>query len=399
MKIKYKYIHHLIFSFTLYFLFFNITQNIINCKSDSLIKKLKTKINFANIDNKITALQLEANDPCEDKYFINEIAISNKKGYIMSIFDGHGGWVLSQYVNLLLYPYFIEAYYSKTNLELNEENKIIYSLNTSLNRIEEEFKLISFLNYFEGNKKYKNLGTCALIAIILDNKLYMANLGDSKARLFIKEKNNANAKIDYNYNYKYKKVSKVFNCRKKEEQKKLREKWPNIDNIYQCKREKVCYVKGRLQPTSSLGDFYLKNKFYSLNLKKIDNDKYIKKEIKNYEGPFIESIPDIKVFNLEENDNYLIIGSDGLWDYLTSKEISKLLNEFIQDKNKEFEENKIYYNSDKIAYGLMKKVVEKSAKKHNLDPFSLMDIPLGKKLRRIHDDITIIICDLSKIYE
>ena len=397
MKNKYKLIHHFIFYFILYFWFFNKFQNIINCNSDSLIKKLKTKINFSNIDNKITAFQLEANAPCEDKYFINEIMLSNKKGYIMSIFDGHGGWVLSQYVNLLLYPYFIEAYYSKTNLELNEENKIIYSLNISLNRIEEEFKLISFLKYFEGNKKFKNFGTCALISIIIDKKLYTANLGDSKARLFIKEKNNTNTRIDYRY--KYKKVSKVFNCRKKEEQKKLREKWPNIENIYKCKREKVCYVKGRLQPTSSLGDFYLKNVFYSLNLKKIDNDRYIEKELKNYEGPFIESIPDIKIFNLEEKDKYLIIGSDGLWDYLNSKEISKLINDFIQDKNKEFEENKIFHNTDKIGFGLLKEVIQKSAKKHNLKVLALLDIPLGKKLRRIHDDITIIICDLSKIYE
>ena len=95
----------------------------------------------------------------------------------------------------------------------------------------------------------------------------------------------------------------------------------------------------------------------------------------------------------------MIIGSDGLWDYLNSKEISKLINDFIQDKNKEFEENKIFHNTDKIGFGLLKEVIQKSAKKHNLKVLALLDIPLGKKLRRIHDDITIIICDLSKIYE
>ena len=300
--------------------------------------------------------------------------------------------VIRWYANLVLYPYFIEAYNSKNNLEINEENRIIYSLKKSIERIEEEFKLISFLKYNEGNKKYKNYGSCALISIIINNKLYTATLGDSKARLFIKEKSNSKS------DFKYKNVSKVFNIRKKEEQKKLKEKWPNIDDIYKCKREKVCYVKGRLQPTSSLGDYYLKNAFFSLNMNKINNDKYIENEIKKYEGPFIESMPDIKVFNLDEKDKYLVVGSDGLWDYLNSKDISKLLNAFIKDKNEEFKKNKIFYNTDKIGFGLMKKVIEKSAKKHRLEPLTLLDFPSGKQLRKIHDDITIIICDLSEIF-
>lgn len=177
----------------------------------------------------------------------------------------------------------------------------------------------------------------------------------------------------------------------------MKEKWPNIKDIYKCKREKVCYVKGRLQPTSSLGDYYLKNVFYSLNLKKLNDDIYIEKEINNYEGPFIENIPDIKIFELNKNDKYLIIGSDGLWDYLNSKKISKLLNRYIEDKNRKFEENKIFNNVDKIGFGLIKKVIKKSAKMHHLEVLTLLDIPSGKKLRHFHDDITIIICDLSKI--
>ena len=108
-----------------------------------------------------------ANNPCVDKYFIKEITISNKTGYIMAIFDGHGGWILSQYANLLFYPYFLEEYNSNKNIEKIEEKRIINSLNKTFARIEEEFKLISFSKYFEGNKKYKNLGTCALVILII----------------------------------------------------------------------------------------------------------------------------------------------------------------------------------------------------------------------------------------
>ena len=172
-----------------------------------------------------------------------------------------------------------------------------------------------------------------------------------------------------------------------------------MDDIYKCKRKKICYVKGRLQPTSTLGDFYLKSPFYNLNIKNLYNDKYINDKIEKYEGPFIESVPDIKIFNLTKNDNYLIIGSDGLWDYLNSKEIVELTKQFLNEKNNNFIDYEIYENSSKLAFGLMQKIIEKSAKKSGIDAFGILEMNLGKKLRRIHDDITIIILDLSKINE
>ena len=89
----------------------------INCKSNLKSEKLKSKVEISQINKTIIALQLGANNPCEDKYFIKEITISNKTGYIMAIFDGHGGWILSQYANLLFYPYFLEEYNSNKNIE------------------------------------------------------------------------------------------------------------------------------------------------------------------------------------------------------------------------------------------------------------------------------------------
>ena len=117
----------------------------INCKSNLKSEKLKSKVEISQINKTIIALQLGANNPCEDKYFIKEITISNKTGYIMAIFDGHGGWILSQYANLLFYPYFLEEYNSNKNIEKIEERRIINSLNKTFARIEEEFKLLKFL--------------------------------------------------------------------------------------------------------------------------------------------------------------------------------------------------------------------------------------------------------------
>ena len=140
----------------------------------------------------------------------------------------------------------------------------------------------------------------------------------------------------------------------------------------------------------------MKSPFYNFDTKKINNDKYINDKIEKYEGPFISSIPDIKIFDLTINDKYLVIGSDGLWDYLNSKEIAKLTEELLDNREQNFNDND---KNDKIALGLMKEVIEKSSIKSGIDFLNILDMQLGKRLRRIHDDISIIICDLSKISE
>ena len=92
---------------SLFFFFYVFSNNYVWCKINSIIDKLKTKAELSQIDKTVSAIQLEANEPCEDKYFIKKINISNSTGYIMSVFDGHGGWILSQYASLLFYPYFL----------------------------------------------------------------------------------------------------------------------------------------------------------------------------------------------------------------------------------------------------------------------------------------------------
>ena len=73
--------------------------------------------------------------------------------------------------------------------------------------------------------------------------------------------------------------------------------------------------------------------------------------------------------------------------------------QFLDENNNNFIENKINEDSEKLAFGLMQRIIEKSAKKHKMNDIDILDMNLGKKLRRIHDDITIIIFDLSKMEE
>ena len=338
-------------------------------------------------------LRLGSNDPTEDYFFIQNITLLNQEGIFFAIFDGHGGDKLSNYANLLLYPYFLEAF--NTNKFVQDINqRIIISLNQSFDRIETEFLKISFNKIIDRtNLMYAYVGSCALASIVINKKIFVANLGDSKARLFYLDENKENTSLIYSI----KKLSKVFNIRKNEEQKRMRKAFPKDRDIVKCYRHNACYVKGSLQPTKSLGDYSLKYLFFNLrDLKNINlYDEYKKK----FNGPYISSVPDIQVFDLEENFKYLIMGSDGLWDVLKSRDISQLINKYTNpNDNNNFWRNKKYNDVEKIGYGLMHSTLVNYSKemKKDSDYRFILETPFGDERRNMHDDITIITCDLSK---
>ena len=328
-------------------------------------------------------VQLGANAPCEDAFFIQNITLLNYEGIFLSVFDGHGGDKLSKYANLLLYPYFLESF-NLNKFEQNLNRRIILSLKQAYERIELEFLKIAFNQRLNNNYSYSQVGTCANSAIIINKKIFVANLGDSKARLFYisnesKKNKNESEKV------KIKKLSKVFNIRKKSEQIAYKAKFPKDYNIIRCFNPKICYVKGALQPTRTLGDYYLKYFYFNLN-DMSDNSLY---EIyqNNFNGPYISSTPDIQILDIENNFRYLIMGTDGLWDVVKSREIASIINTKFD-------------NAKTITYELLNMAMMKYSLENNMngDYLNILKIPNGRERRNIHDDITIITCDLRKYF-
>ena len=74
-------------------------------------------------------------------------------------------------------------------------------------KLESEWVEFTSLAYKNGFPKSAYVGSCALIAIVVDNKLYVANSGDSKAVL-LRQKGEDFESIN---------VSRTFNANKKSE--------------------------------------------------------------------------------------------------------------------------------------------------------------------------------------
>ena len=54
-------------------------------------------------------------------------------------------------------------------------------------------------------------------------------------------------------------------------------------------------------------------------------------EVATRVGVFSE--PEVKIFPYSEEDNFIIIGSDGLWEYVTNEEVVKIVSEYYEKKD------------------------------------------------------------------
>lgn len=235
-----------------------------------------------------------------------------------------------------------------------------------------------------------------MCVIVHNNLLITANLGDCKAVLYRREKFlnddayiydkhfiHKKSKVSDKYNtinsYIPIKLSSTHNARKEKEKKKFLTKFRDKDIIIDTVN--ASYVKGRLQPTRSLGDLYLKHKEFN-DLNKL-NPEYKKLAI-NYEefnGPYIEHLPEINSHILTEEDEFMVMATDGLWDLLSSREVCEIITEN--------NENKL-----NITDALRRAALNKAAMNANLTFEELLQLPKSFK-RSFHDDISIMVVDLK----
>ncbi|MDA9673884.1 FHA domain-containing protein [bacterium] len=240
--------------------------------------KLDDKLKIGNIDIIVSKFPYGiyhdiGKRPTFEDTFKNISKISSKfKNHIISyfaIFDGHGGGETSKYCELYLHSEFEKL--------LNGENKLNISiLKKCITKAIDNIDNIIF------NNKIKS-GTTANICILLDNKLICANVGDSRSILC---RNNIAVPLSFDH--------KPTN---KEEYDRI----VNTNGFVKNKR-----LNGRLAVSRAIGDNMFKH---------LDKNK----------SPLI-SIPEINEFVLSNQDKYIVLACDGLWDVMSNQDVVNFIN-------------------------------------------------------------------------
>ena len=244
-----------------------------------------------------------------------------------SVFDGHGGNKCAEFLknNLLtlicenkFYPNDIEK---AIKLGFNEADK------TFLKLIQKKGEIID------------NSGSCGLILLVVENKLWVANVGDSRCVISLDNgKIRKDVTRDHKPNYPYEKERILLNGGKVYQTQTYLN--PNEENNEIVDNDDVSNIEkntniillgpyrvspGNLSVSRTIGDPAAKLSEYG------GNEKVVISE------------PDIYCFDLNKDDiDFLILGCDGIYDQLTSQEILECAWMMIEHNKKIMnEENKI----------------------------------------------------------
>ena len=240
----------------------------------------------------------------QDNYFIYK-NFMNKKDYIyMSVCDGHGveGHFVSDFIKETL-PYDMSENLKNMNIitEDEKEKNKIYQI------IKETFIIAN--EKLVDNEEINSLfsGSTCVSVIYTPEKLIVPNIGDSRAvlgRLINKENNE----------YKAINLSRDHKPTEKDEAQRI------IEN------------DGRIQPFTEEGEFVGPERVWikEEDVPGLAMTRSFGDRVAATVG--VMSEPEIKEFDFDENDKFMIIASDGIWEFISSQECVNFIKDFY-DKN------------------------------------------------------------------
>ncbi|KAI9089284.1 hypothetical protein K1719_029563 [Acacia pycnantha] len=136
-------------------------------------------------------------------------------------------------------------------------------------------------------------------------------------------------------------------------------------------------VKGRLKVTRAFGAGFLKQPKWNDPLLEMFRNEYIGT------APYISCCPSLRHHRLCPRDQFLILSSDGLYQYLSNQEVVSQVESFMEK-----------FPDGDPAQHLIEELLLRAAKKAGMDLHDLLDIPQGDR-RKYHDDVTVMVISLE----
>ncbi|XP_061370547.1 probable protein phosphatase 2C 40 isoform X2 [Gastrolobium bilobum] len=245
---------------------------------------------------------------------------------------------------------------------------VLDSLQHVLSQVENDF-LYMVEQEMEERPDLVSVGSCVLLVLLHGNDLYTLNLGDSRAVL-------ATCGTDDRLNgiesLKAIQLTDSHTLDNEAERAQLLANHPDDPKTIVAGR-----VKGKLKVTRALGVGYLKKKNLNDALMGILRVSDLKSP------PYISTDPSLNVHRISNSDRFVIIGSDGLFDFFSNDEAVKLVESYML--NNPF--------GDPAKF-LVEQLVARAADSAGFSMEELMNIPAGRR-RKYHDDVTVIVIILG----
>ncbi|CAA7400168.1 unnamed protein product [Spirodela intermedia] len=260
------------------------------------------------------------------------------------------------------------------------------------------------------NPELALMGSCVLVMLMKDQDVYTMNLGDSRVILAqerpsaqhlnpnaanqslvrveldriseespMRNPNSHVCKINKNrelsiYRLKLRAVQLTTDHSTDVEEEVLRIKAEHPDDVQAVFNDRV---KGQLKVTRAFGAGFLKKPNF--------NEALLEMFRINYVGtlPYVSCVPSIVHHRLCPGDRFLVLSSDGLYQYFSNEEVISHVAWFMDNVPE----------GDPAQY-LIAELLFRAAKKNGMDFHALLDIPHGDR-RKYHDDVSVMVVSLE----
>ncbi|KAK3154959.1 hypothetical protein QOZ80_2BG0197100 [Eleusine coracana subsp. coracana] len=235
-------------------------------------------------------------------------------------------------------------------------------------------------------------GACLLVTLLRDDDVYVMNLGDSRAVVAQRRDGDDHCVLgtmrveDIGVGLETEtrppgyammgleavQLSTDHSTSIEEEVQRIKREHPDDDRCIVNDR-----VKGRLKVTRAFGAGYLKQAKLNDGLLEMFRNEYIG------DTPYVSCTPSLCHHRLSTRDQFLVLSSDGLYQYLSNEEVVLHVENFMER-----------FPDGDPAQSLIEELLSRAAKKAGMDFFELLDIPQGDR-RKYHDDVTVMVISLE----
>ncbi|KAL6967512.1 putative protein phosphatase 2C 23 [Sarracenia purpurea var. burkii] len=268
---------------------------------------------------------------------------------------------------------------------------VLKALSQALRKTEEAYLDVAD-KMLEENPELALMGSCVLVMLMKGEDVYVMNVGDSRAVLAQKaepdlwrqdlERINEETFHDLEVcdgdrsnttpSLTAFQLTMDHSTSVEEEVKRIKKEHP--DDVCAVVNDRV---KGSLKVTRAFGAGFLKQPKWNDALLEMFRIDYIGT------SPYITCLPYLYHHRLGPRDRFLILSSDGLYQYFTNEEAVSEVELFIE-----------WAPEGDPAQHLVEELLFRAAKKAGMDFHELLEIPQGDR-RRYHDDVSIIVISLE----
>nr|XP_023910781.1 protein phosphatase 2C 32 [Quercus suber] len=300
-----------------------------------------------------------------------------------------------------------------------DHDAVLRAMARALERTEEAY-MEMVEKAHDKNPELALMGSCVLVMLMKDQDVYVMNLGDSRVILaqerpndrypnpsFLKDdarhgnrsrESLVRMELDrisedspmHNQHSQVSKLNKnreISMCRLKMkavqlstdhstsvEQEVIRIRAEHPDDNHAVFNDRV---KGQLKVTRAFGAGFLKRPNCNEALLEMFRIDYVGTV------PYVSCIPSIRHHRLSSSDRFLVLSSDGLYQYFSNEEVIAHVTWFMENVPE----------GDPAQY-LIAELLFRAAKKNGMDFHELLDIPQGDR-RKYHDDVSVMVVSLE----